>query len=142
MDLAVSRHGHQIIDLGHDGHGTDKSRLDPDGLANGYKGALRAATIGKFSRDIGLGRAALAGPLRVTRLGHELINHAVELQAIIEPLAGQLLEPHHVVGTQFWRQLNNDPALGRIDYDDIFWIRNAPIASRRSLGHRRGSDSL
>src|SRR6185503_19879565 len=63
-----------------------------------------------------------AGAGRVTALGHEAGDHPVEDHAVVEALAGQLLDPRHVLRRQVRTQLDGHRAGGELHDQGVLGI--------------------
>ena len=84
-------------------------------------------------------------PLRTAGLHHEVGDHPVELQAVVKPLTGQLLEIGHRLGNLVRIELGFDSSLVRFNRGDTAQLlrrlgvfsesgRTATIAALRHYG--------
>src|SRR5262249_45343168 len=79
--------------------------------------------IGKFSRQIGIFRAAGAIAIpSIACLRHETIDHAMKGNIVVELVARELLDAFGVLGREIVAQLYDDPAMLGIDKDRILRI--------------------
>ena len=67
-----------------------------------------------------LARAAHAGAGRIAGLRHEAVDHAMEHDAVVEPVARQLLDALDMVGREIGPQLDDDAAAVEIEMELIF----------------------
>src|SRR5262245_15537688 len=85
-------------------------------------GSALVRRIGELGLEIGLGRAAGAGARRVAALRHETFDDAVERHAVIEALAGQLLDAAHMAGRDVGPELDHHAAMRQIHIDGVLGV--------------------
>src|SRR5690606_5490736 len=68
------------------------------------------------------GRRALLAVAHVAGLGHEVLDDAMEDDAVIGAFARQLLDARHMAGSNVGQKLDDDPALGGFHDDGVFRI--------------------
>jgi hypothetical protein len=83
-------------------------------------------------RDV-LARAAAPGAGRIAGLGHEAVDHAVEDDAVVEALSGQLADSRHVPGRQLGQQLDLDRAVGQLHHQHVLGVGR--VLALGGLGH-------
>src|SRR5262245_41632590 len=67
-----------------------------------------------------LARAAHARPGRVSGLGHEAVDHAVEYDAVVEALTREFLDAYDMIGGEVGPHRDRNAALGRFDDERVF----------------------
>ena len=75
---------------------------------------VRAAAEHEFRRQVGQARRALAGAERIAGLSHEIVDHAVKGQTVIDSRARvSVFDPLDVLGRHFGIQFHHDAAVDR-----------------------------
>ena len=95
--------------------------------------AANMGRIGEFSPELATGPPP-ACPCRITRLGHEILDHAMELHAIIKPFACQFLDPGDMSGRKVGPHLDHHPSVLQIKVKRVFRIRGERVFHRQA-GH-------
>src|SRR5580704_8021752 len=94
------------------------------GRARHRGGAAHMRLVVEFGLEL-LAGAAGAGALRTAGLRHETIDHAVEHDTVVEPLAHQLLDPGDVTGGKVGPHLDGDRPLRGFQDQSIFGVSHA-----------------
>ena len=82
-------------------------------------------------------RAAAPGAVGVAGLGHEAVHHPVEDEAVVEALAGQLLDARDVLRGLVGEQLDQDLAVLQFHYQGVFGVA---LGLRRGLAGHKSSN--
>src|SRR6202051_3978248 len=87
-------------------------------------GAAHMRLVVEFGLEL-LAGAAGAGALRTAGLRHETVDHAMEHDAVVKPLAHQLLDPGNVAGGKVGPHLDGDRPLRGFQDQSIFGVSHA-----------------
>src|ERR1700730_5102432 len=88
------------------------------------RGAAEMRLLAEFGLQLLAGTAG-AGALRTAGLRHETVDHAMEHDAVVKPLAHQLLDPGNVAGGKVGPHLDGDRPLRGFQDQSIFGVSHA-----------------
>jgi hypothetical protein len=76
----------------------------------------------------------------ISGLVDEVLDHPVELQAVIGPLSGQELDSLHRLGREVRAHLDDDAALGGVDHQGLGGVQGPPIGGVGGGGEGQGGE--
>jgi len=90
--------------------------------------------VAELGLDVGKVRTAHAGSGRIARLGHETVDHAMEDDAVIKTVPGQLLDALHMRRRQVGPQLDGHTPILGVQIKRVFRIKILGGCERRQQG--------
>ena len=64
---------------------------------------------------------------RIATLGHEAFDHAVKHDAVVKPIARQLLDPRHMLRREIGAQSNDDTTVVKVHEKGVFGVLDCRI---------------
>ncbi|MNE62184.1 hypothetical protein D3C80_1574520 [compost metagenome] len=138
-DLEIGGDEHLGVRLGRDRQAAHDPAQARPAVLDRRKAAVASATEAELALDVRQVATASAGALGVAGLGHEVRDHPVEFQAVIEAAIGQGADALDMGRRRARLQFDQNASLGGVDHPQVLGRNRTPfsgLSDRAARDHR------